>query len=212
MKTVSRLCLFSLIFVAVACAPKMIVMPSYEGRTFPEVLADLNRISSLDATFSIVFEKEGSEIKGDAALDMTSSGDLSLRVYSLGFLTLELISKNGRIKSNPSLDRNKILILTGGLKNCLFWWDAEGSTLGEADGDFLIQNHSREVWIDKDTFLPKLQNIYFKNGKMLAIYYEEPAVSNGVWYQSQIRLELAQYSATLKIEDIDFKITRRSKS
>jgi hypothetical protein len=212
LKTASRLCLLSLIFVAVACAPKKIVMPSYEGRTFPEVLADLNRISSLDATFSIVFEKEGSEIKGDAALDMTSSGDLSLRVYSLGFLALELISKNGIIKSNPSLDRNKILILTEGLKNCLFWWDAEGATLSEADGDFLIQNHSREVWIDKDTFLPKRQNIYFKNGKMLAIYYEGPAVSNGVWYQSQIRLELAQYSATLKIRDIDFKIARRSNS
>jgi hypothetical protein len=180
-------------------------MPSYEGRTFSEVLSDLNRISSLEATFSIAFEKDDTEMKGDAALDMESTGDLSLRVYSLGFLALDLTSRNGAARSNPHLDSDKKLILTEGLKNCLFWWDMEGSTINEAGGDYIIQNSSREIWVDKSTFLPRQQNIYFKNGKMLSVYYEEPAVSNGIWYQSRIRIELAQYAVTLTIRDIDFK-------
>jgi len=182
-------------------------MPSYGGRTFPEVISDLNRISSIEATFSIVFEKEDTEIKGDAALDMESSGDLSLRVYSLGFLALDLSSKDGVARSNPHLDGSKKLILTEGLKNCLFWWGMEGSTIREDNGDFLIRNSSREVWVDKRTFLPKRQNIYFKSGKMLIIFYEDPAVSNGVWYQSRMRIELAKYAVALTIRDIDFKKT-----
>ena len=62
------------------------------------------------------------------------NGDLTMRIYSLGFLAFELISENGSIKSSRPLDNNKRVILTYGLRDCVFWWDM---------GDFEIEEQGK---------------------------------------------------------------------
>ncbi|MBI5640811.1 MAG: hypothetical protein HZA17_10325 [Nitrospirae bacterium] len=206
MKNVSRLCCVSIIILLAACAAKKVEMPSYEGRDFRDVLSERKAISEIETTFSISFERNESEIRGDGALHISSSGDMSLRVYSLGFLAMEMTSRDGTVKSTPRLDRNKTLILTQGLRDCLFWWDMEGLQIQEDADDYLLRNLTREVWVDKKTFLPKKQKIYFDEGGELTIYYDFPVREDNIWYQSKIRIELSKYAVTLHLRNMSFKI------
>lgn len=170
-----------------------------------EVLSLKNGISDIETTFSIIFKKNDTELRGEGALSISRAGDVSLRVYSLGFLAMELTSGNGVTKSNPHLDRNKTLILTRGLRDCLFWWDIKDYTVEEDTGHYLLKNPVREIWVDKRTFLPKRQKIYFDDGKELNMYYDGPAREKDAWYQSKIRIELSRYSVTLVVNNISFK-------
>ncbi|MDA8432350.1 MAG: hypothetical protein M0Z60_05225 [Nitrospiraceae bacterium] len=204
-KHVLKLFFVSLIFLAASCAPKRIAVPSFEGRAFNDLLSEKSGISSIDAKVAILFEKNGSEIRGDAALDVAKTGDISLRVYSLGFLAMEITSRNGRVKSDPVLDRGKKAILTRGLRDCLFWWDIKDYLISDEGGYYILKNPEREIWIDKKTFLPDRQTIRFEDGRVLYVFYSEPANDGDSWYQSKIRIELSKYAVTLTIKKMAFK-------
>ena len=205
LKSVLKLSWVSVFLLCVSCAPKRIEIPSYEGKPLREVLSEMKGISDIEAKFEIVFEKNDAEMRGDAALNISSSGDMSLRVYSLGFLAMQLTSENGNVKSTPHLDGSKTLILTRGIRDCLFWWDIEDFTVEEGSDYFLVENPVRRIWIDKQTFLPKRQNILFADGKELSIYYDNPAKADNIWYQSKIKIAFAKYSVTLNVKNINFK-------
>ncbi|MFH0933064.1 MAG: hypothetical protein V1832_01945 [Nitrospirota bacterium] len=183
---------------------KRIEIPVYEGIDVRDVLSAKNSISAMDATFSIIFEKGDSEMRGEGVLNISRIGDLSLRVYSFGFLALEVTSENGMIKSNPRIDRNKSKILTQGLRDCLFWWDIQDFEIDEKDGMYLLRNFSREIWLDKKTILPIKQRVSLEDGKELRISYEDVEKMGDVWYPSTIKIELSQYSVTLKMREILF--------
>ena len=203
-----KLFLISIVLLSTACAARKIEkieLPSYEGRAVREVLSERNGIRDIETRFAALFEKKDSETRGDAALDISQTGDMSLRVYSLGFLAMELTSRDGLVKSTPSLDRGKKLILTRGLRDCLFWWDIRDFSLIEENGYYVLESPDREIWIDKKTFLPARQNIYFEDGKVLNVYYDNPTKENDVWYHSKIRIEFLQYAMTLTIKHMSFK-------
>lgn len=189
-----------------SCAKPRIELPSYDGVDLHDVLAEKSTISSIETDMSITFEKDDTEIKGNGILNVAKNGDLTLRIYSFGFLAFELISENGLIRSKPVIDSQKGTILTYGLRDCLFWWDVEDSVILEDDDRYLLQNSSRIVWMDKKTLLPVQQVIALQDGRELKILYDNPAVSNNIWYPSMIRIELAQYAVTLKIKDILFAL------
>jgi hypothetical protein len=112
-----KLFLLSVAVISASCAARKlekVEMPSYEGKAFSEVLSERRDIRGIEMKFSVMFEKKDAEVKGDAALDISQSGDMSLRVYSMGFLAMELSSRDGHVKSAPALDRGKKLILTRG--------------------------------------------------------------------------------------------------
>lgn len=203
-----KLFLISMVLLSTACAARKIEkieLPSYEGRAVREVLSERNGIRDIETRFAVLFEKKDSETRGDAALDISQMGDMSLRVYSLGFLAMELTSRDGLVKSTPSLDRDRKLILTRGLRDCLFWWDIRDFSLIEENGYYVLESPDRKIWIDKKTFLPARQNIYFEDGKVLNVYYDNPAKENDVWYQSKIRIEFLQYAVTFTIKQMSFK-------
>jgi hypothetical protein len=203
-----KLFLISIVLFLTACAAGRIEkkeMPFYEGKAFSEVLSERNGIHDIETKFAVLFEKKDSEIRGDAALDISRTGDISLRVYSLGFLAMELTSKDGVVKSTPSLDKGKKVILTRGLRDCLFWWDIRDTSLIEENGYYVLESPDREIWIDKKTFLPARQNIYFEDGKVLNVYYDNPTKEDDIWYQSKIRIEFLQYSVTFTIKHMLYK-------
>lgn len=204
LRALSRLSLLSitLIFLC-SCAPKRVEIPTYEGIDVREVLS-AKHISTIDTTFSIVFEKDDSEMRGEGVLNISRNGDLNLRVYSLGFLALEVISENGAVKSNPRIDRNKTKILTQGLRDCLFWWDIQDYEVDEKDGVYHLKNLSREVWYDKKTVLPIKQRVTLENGRELSISYEDMEKMGDVWFPSTITIELSQYAVKLRIKEISF--------
>ncbi len=200
--------MISAVLLATACAAgkiQKVEMPSYEGKAFSEVVSEKNDIKDIEMKFAVLFEKKDSEIRGDAALDISRSGDMSLRVYSLGFLAMELTSRDGLIKTTPALDRGKKRILTRGLRDCLFWWDIEDFSLYEENNYYLLRGPDRELWVDKKTFLPAKQNIYFEDGMVLNVYYDGPTREDNVWYQSKIRIEYLQYSVTFTVKHMSFK-------
>jgi len=203
-KNVSKLFFLSLLLVAVSCAPKRAAMPSYEGRTFREVLSDLQAIDKIETRFSIVLKKPGQESRGDGALDISGSGDMSLRVYSLGFLAMELVSRNGSVRSSPVLERDKTVLLTRGLRDCLFWWDIRDFSFEDAGPYYLLTNPEREIWIDKLTYLPVRQTIRLPGEEELYVSYRDPDRSDNVWYQSTIRIEYLRYAVDIKIKNIVF--------
>jgi hypothetical protein len=203
-----NLFLISIVLLSTACAARKIEkieLPSYEGRVLREVLSERNGIHDIETKFAVLFEKKDTEIRGDAALDISRTGDISLRVYSLGFLAMELTSKDGVVKSTPSLDNGKKVILTRGLRDCLFWWDIRDTSLIEENGYYVLESPDREIWIDKKTFLPARQNIYFEDGKVLNVYYDNPTKEDDIWYQSKIRIEFLQYSVTFTIRHMLYK-------
>ena len=207
MRALSRLSLLSVALAFLfSCAPKRVEIPTYEGVDLEEVLSAKNTISSIDATFSIILEKDDTEMRGEGVLNVLKDGDLSLRIYSFGFLALEVISEKGVIKSAPRIDRNRSKVLTEGLRDCLFWWDIQDYEVevDEKDSIYHLKNISRDVWLDKKTMLPIRQRVALKNGRELHMSYEDMEKMGDVWYPSKIMIQFSQYSVKLKIKDISF--------
>ncbi len=203
-KIVSKLFFVSILILLFSCAPKRIEMPSYEGVDLKDVLASKKDISAIETRFSILFEKGDTEIKGDGVLNIFQTGNMNMRLYSFGFLAFELSSQDGVIKSKPVIDRTKGVILTDGLRDCLFWWDIADFDTLEKDGNFILTNSTRQVWIDRKTMLPVRQIIALDDGRELDIFYENPENNGDTWYQSKIRIELSRYAVTLKVKDMSF--------
>jgi hypothetical protein len=179
-------------------------MPVYEGIDVKEVMSLKNNISSIEAALSITFEKDNTKMKGDGRLNICRDGDLSMRVYSFGFLAFEITSENGIIKSVPMIDKNRGAILTRGLRDCLFWWDIKDFEIVEEEHVYILKNFMREIWIDRKTMFPLKQIVFIEDGRQLTISYENPEKVNDMWYPSKIRMELLNYSVTFKINDISF--------
>ena len=196
-------CVSLLLFLA-SCAPRATSPPLFEEKGLAEVIARLSGISRIDTTFSVVFEKAGSEIYGDGKLSISGNGDLEMKVYTLGFLAMELSSRNGAVKCKPGLDSTKKTILTQGLRDGIFWWDIKDFTVLEEDGFYLLRNADREITLGKKSGLPVKQQIYFPNGKSLTVYYDNPAREEGILYQSTMRMELSRYAVTLTVKNIHF--------
>ncbi len=204
MKTLWKPLSLSIILFLFSCTVKRIEMPAYEGVDVREIIAGRSSIKSVEATFSIEFEKDDSTMTGDAVIELTDEV-LSLRVYSLGFLAAEVTAENGVIKSNPRLDTNKSAILVDGLTNSFLWWTIKNYEIEEKNGMYQLRNSSRKLLIDKKTMLPRQQTIELDNGRELNVFYEEPANSGEFWYPSKMRIELSRYAVTLKIKTISFK-------
>ncbi len=203
-KIVSKLFLLSAVLFVFSCATKRVEVPVYEGVDVRDVLHSKNNISSIETRFSITFEKEDTEIKGDGLLNISREGDMNMRIYSFGFLAFELASENGIIRSSPVIDRNKGIILTHGLRDCLFWWDIKDFDVIENEKDYLLRNSSRKIWIDRRTMLPVRQTVSLEDGRELDISYENPEKTGDTWYPSKIRIELSRYAVVLRIKDISF--------
>jgi hypothetical protein len=161
-------------------------------------------VSAINADFSITFYRDDSKRKGDGILTISQYGDLSLRVYSLGFLAFELTAEDGVIRSAPMLDRTKREILAYGLRDCLFWWDIGAYDIDEQEDMYLIRDFPRMLWLDKETMLPVQQSVQLEGDRELWFYYEEPELMSEAWYPSKIRIELSQYSLTLEFDEMVF--------
>jgi hypothetical protein len=192
------------VLLAASCTPKLTAPPVLKEMSLEEALSERRTISRIDAAFSVLFEKADSEIRGEGILNAFGNGDLDLRVYSLGFLALELLSRNGVVKSNPGLDSAKKAILSQGLRDSLFWWDINDFTVRDEGLYYLLRNASREITVDKESMLPLKQQIFFSDGKMISVYYDNPAKEDGLIYQTKMKIELARYSVTLTIKSISF--------
>jgi hypothetical protein len=203
-KNVLKLFLAS-IFLLVSCAPVKVQMPSYEGKTFRQVLSGMKNVSGVETRFSIVSLRDGRERKGDAALDLAQNGDMSLRVYSLGFLAMDLSSRNGNVKSSRPIAPGRYLLLTRGLRACFFWWDMKDNTLAALGGRYILSDAWRTVWVDKSTFLPVRQKVHLADGREIDIRYDRPRRNGDVWFQSRIRIEYNGYSLTLSVSHMSFQ-------
>jgi hypothetical protein len=203
-KNASKLFLVSLVLILCSCAVKRPDLPDYGEIDLQEFLASRDGISSIETTFSVVFEKDNTEMKGDGALNLLKNGDLLMRIYSFGFLAFEMTARDGIIKSNPPVDRNRGILLSSGLRDCLFWWDIKNFSVEEDESVYVLQNMTRSLWINKKTMLPLQQTISLDDGRELLIRYENPDFAGTVWYPSKIRIELARSAVTLNIREISF--------
>jgi len=179
-------------------------MPVYEGVDVRDFLASKNNISNIEAVFSIIYEKDDTEIRGEGMVNISRNGNLNLRIYSFGFLALELTSENGIIKSTPMIDRNKGTILTSGLRDCFFWWDIQDFGIEEQNSAYLLKNSLKKIWIDRKTMLPLKQTVSLEDGREVTISYEDTEKIGDIWYPSKIRIELQRHAVTLRIKDISF--------
>jgi hypothetical protein len=189
-----------------SCAAREVKIPTYEDLDPEEGLHLNERISAIEAEFSITFQKDDSKVRGEGVLNILKNGDLNLRVYSLGFLAFELTSDNGIVKSTPVLDRTKRKILTYGLRDCLFWWDMEDYDIAEAGDIYIIRSFPRRLWFDGKTMLPVQQSVYLDDDRELWFYYEKPEKMGDIWYPSKIRIELSRYAVTLEFDEMLFVI------
>lgn len=204
LKNLLKLFSISIVLVFFSCTPHRVESPAYTVMNVEDVISLRSNISSIETIFSITFENEGAKHKGDGFLTISKNGDMTLRIYYLGFLRFEMTSLNNEVKSNPVIDRNKSTILTEGFRNCLFWWDMTDFEMTEQSDSYLLQNTFRKVWLDKETKLPLKQTIALMDGRELRIFYEKPERIKEVWYPSKIRIEFIQYVVTLDIEEILF--------
>ncbi len=194
--------LVPLLLLVSSCAPKRVELPSFQGGDIRAALTEKRLVTDIETTFTVAFNKADAEMRGDGALTITSTGDIDLRIYTLGFLAMELTSRDGVVKSSPLLDRTKKVLLTEGLRDCIFWWNADNVAIEEEGDMYVLANNSRKIWIDKKSFLPLRQVVSLEGGKELTIYYEEPIRENGRWYQSRVRIEYLSYAVSLSVKTL----------
>jgi hypothetical protein len=204
LKNVLRLLFINTIVLLFSCAAPEVKPPIYEDMDVGEALRMKEHVSAIEAEFSITFYRDDSKRRGDGVLTISKDGDLSLRVYSLGFLAFELTSQDGIIQSAPVLDRTKREILTYGLRDCLFWWDISDYEIDEQEDMYLLRSYPRKLWIDRKTMLPVQQSVQLEDDRELWFYYEEPQKMGDVWYPSKIRIELSRYSLTMEFDEMLF--------
>jgi hypothetical protein len=199
--------LFPLLLLATSCAQKRVVLPSFQGGDIRTALAEKKKVTDIETTFSIslgrVEENTGGEMSGDGALTISNSGDLDLRIYSLGFLAMEVTARDGIVKSSQKIETAKRLLLTEGLRDCIFWWNMDDVVIGEEAGMYVLRSGHRAVWVDKKSFLPIKQVVFLDDGKELSISYDEPVQENNRWYQSRIRIEFLQYAVSLSVKTLE---------
>jgi len=210
-KSASILFFVSLLLILYSCAVKRAELPDYSEVGLEEFLASRGSINSIDTRFSIVFEKDETEMRGEGALNLLKNGDLLMRIYSFGFLAFEMTSQGGIVKSNPPIDRNRGVLLSEGLRDCLFWWDMKNFSVEEDESTYMLQNTTRSLWINRKTLLPLQQVISLTDGRELIISYANPDFAGTVWYPARIRIELARYAVTLTIREISFLPDNQSK-
>ena len=71
-KSFSKLFCISLLLFLASCAPRATAPVLFEEKGLVEVIAGLSGISRIDTTFSVIFEKADTEIRGDGALNIFS--------------------------------------------------------------------------------------------------------------------------------------------
>ncbi|HYA31218.1 MAG TPA: hypothetical protein VED67_00555 [Thermodesulfovibrionales bacterium] len=195
--------LCSLVFFT-SCAPKRVEVPVYEGADPADVLSAMDAIRELEATFSIEFEKDGSLMRGDAVLRLTPDM-LDLQVYTFGFLVGEVTSDATTTRSEPPMDRNKLSILVDGIRNSFFWWSIKAPAITSEDGLYRVANSWRRLFLDRRTMMPAKQIIDLDDGRQLTVVYEEPALMEGEWFPSRMRIELLNQALSLRIKTLSFK-------
>ncbi|MCE5194563.1 MAG: hypothetical protein LLF28_03785 [Nitrospiraceae bacterium] len=186
-----------------SCATKKIELPEIEKPALSVLLAERQRIKRVEAIFSVEFEKDDSTMSGEAAAEITEK-TLNLRIYSMGFLVGEIKEENGVITSKPERSKNQSLILINGLRSSIMWWLIKNYNIAEFERTYTINNSSQYISVDKSTMLPVTQTIELNEGRELSIFYEEPIRTDGIWYQSKMRIKLLKYTVRLKIKDIIF--------
>lgn len=186
-----------------SCATKKIEIPVYEGVDPKEVLAEKDNIKSLESTFHIEFERDGNLMKGDAVLRMTQDS-LDLQVYSLGFLVGEVMSNGTVMRSDPPVERNKLLILIDGIRNSFFWWSLKNAGIRDYRDTYRVSNSWRRLFLNKKTMMPEKQIIELEGGKELVVNYEDPDLIDGIWFPSRMRIALSKQSVSLKIKTLSF--------
>ena len=202
-KSVLRLFLISLVVAAPSCAPRQITTPAIEARSPEAVRSELSSVRSINAVFSIAIKDDHTVTEGEAAMQLTRSGDLSLRVYSMGFPVFDLESEDGEITSSRSMSDEHKLSLARGLRQGFFWWDIDGPLRME-EGCYTLTGEGRRLWIDLQTGLPTRQLIATETN-LLMLSYDSPARNeDGIWYPSKIAMDLPPYRVTLQIEKITY--------
>lgn len=195
-------CFASMVLLS-SCAARRIEIQYYEGSLY-ERLRSFEEVRSIKATFSIEFDRgDGVVIKGDGILSL-SEDDLYLQVYSMGFLVAEVNADSSGVRSNPSVNKNRLIMLVDGLRNSFFWWDIKGYDIDDEGDHYVVRNSWKRILIDKKTMMPSKQLIDLEDGRHLSVSYYEPSDINGFAFPSRFRIELANYAVDLKIKDITF--------
>lgn len=195
--------LFSALLFLASCATKRVEIPTYEGVDLRDELNKRNDVKSIKSTFSISidFERDRGVIKGDAVLLITPDV-FDLQVYSSGFLVADIRSIDNVTKSNPPINKNRLLMLVEGLRNSFFWWSLKGYDIRDNNDKYLVSNSWRMLIIDKKTIMPEKQIIELEEGRQLKVFYEEPNLFDDIWFPSGMKIELSSQSVKLKIETL----------
>lgn len=202
---VLKIFLISILFFIFSCViAKKQEPPFYKDSDISQVLHSFDNIKEVDTKFKANFERDDIDYKGDGRLVISKNGDLQLRIYLLGMLVFEMESNNGEINSKPPLDNNKKVFLANGLKECIFWWNIKDYSISEENGQYLLENDVKRLWIDKNTMMPLRQTMSLEDDLYLDITYDEPKKINDIWYPQKILVQLSNYKLTLIINDILF--------
>lgn len=188
-----------------SCAPKKpVVATGYEGLTAGEIIEMHVPVKSVRASVYLVLEKPGGTLSGDAALVLSES-ELSLRVYSMGFLSGELYEKGGIITSEPKVDDSRASDVVDGLRNSLLWWNILGYRVIETPKEYIVKNSWRRITLDRGTMLPVKQTIELASGRTMEVVYGAPMKSGEVWYPSVITMKHGKYSVKVSVREITFE-------
>ena len=201
---VSFAVLFCFIFLLAACAVKRVGMPTYEGVDVLTMLAGKETVKTIDSTFALEFERDGSFLRGDAVLRLTPD-TLDLQVYSLGFLVAEVTANETVTRSNPVIDRSRLLMLVDGIRNSFFWWVVRNPTVKDDEEAYRVSNSWKRLYLNRKTLMPEKQVMELEDGRQLVVLYDEPVLMEGGWFPSKMRIELSHQSVNLKIKSLSVK-------
>jgi hypothetical protein len=195
----------SLLFIAAACAPRVVISPprvEEEELTLTEIMERVSSdIEVVKAIAYIKIEKDSAPYSSvNASMLAKRPGWVHMRMYQLGMLVKDFIIKNGSIHVISGKNDKNLKKLGEELYGAVLWWDViDGGVLSISPEVYIIKSASRDIYLDRQTLLPLRQEIKDRD-RVLTITYSRPSDFEGLWHPSLMEMNAGNFKFTVTLK------------
>ncbi len=207
LKKLFRYCFFSIVLLAVACAPKVAPPPEYieEEFSLEEILHKAGGdVEVLKAITDIHIEKDNSPYDFvNASVLAKKPGWVHMRIYKFGMLIRDFVIRDGDLHVLSGKKSENLKKLGDEFYNAVFWWDGIEEGMMQREGEeYVIQAVDRKIRIDRGTLIPVHQELTAFDRKIDIQYSEPRKDDHGSWYPSRITINAGNFTFKVNVKKL----------
>ncbi len=207
LKKLLKYCCFSILFLAVACAPKVAPPPEYieEEFSLEDILSKAGGdIEVLKAITDIHIEKDNEPYDFvNASVLSKKPGWVHIRIYKFGMLIRDFVIRDGILHVLSGKKSANLKKLGDEFYTAVFWWDGMEDGIMQTDGnEYIIQTADKKIRIDRGTLIPVYQEMSSLNRKIKIEYSDARQDEQGAWYPSRITINTGNFTFKVKVKKL----------